>query len=68
MTDVKKILETIREEDVKYVDLRFTDFRGKWHHLAMDVSCVDEDMFADGVMFEVKIAANGTVVRVERDD
>ena len=52
MTDVKKILETIREEDVKYVDLRFTDFRGKWHHLAMDVSCVDEDMFADGVMFD----------------
>jgi glutamine synthetase len=52
MTDVKKILETIKEEDVKYVDLRFTDFRGKWQHLAMDVRVVDEDMFADGVMFD----------------
>ena len=30
MSDVKKVLDLIKEQDVKYVDLRFTDPRGKW--------------------------------------
>jgi glutamine synthetase len=42
----------IKDNDVKYVDLRFTDPRGKMQHVTMDVSCVDEDIFADGVMFD----------------
>jgi glutamine synthetase len=37
---------------VKFVDFRFTDPRGKMQHVTMDVSCVDEDLFADGVMFD----------------
>ena len=32
--DAKKVLQMIKEKDVKYVDLRFTDPRGKWQHLA----------------------------------
>jgi glutamine synthetase len=52
MADAKEILKRIKEEEIEYVDLRFTDPRGKWQHLAMDVSVVDEDMFADGVMFD----------------
>ncbi len=52
MTTAKDILKQISENDVKFVDLRFTDPRGKWHHVTMDVDCVDEDMFADGVMFD----------------
>ncbi|MBM3556024.1 MAG: type I glutamate--ammonia ligase [Alphaproteobacteria bacterium] len=50
--DVKKVLETIKEKDVKYVDLRFTDPRGKWQHLSMSVDIIDEDSFTDGVMFD----------------
>jgi glutamine synthetase len=52
MSDAKSVLKLIKEKDVKYVDLRFTDPRGKWQHLAMDCRIVDEDMFADGVMFD----------------
>jgi len=52
MSDAETILKTIKERDVRFVDLRFTDPRGKMQHLTMDVAVVDEDMFADGVMFD----------------
>ena len=50
--DVKKVLELIKEHDVKYVDFRFTDPRGKWQHTAQHVSTVDEDMLTEGVYFD----------------
>ncbi|GLQ18536.1 type I glutamate--ammonia ligase [Maritalea porphyrae] len=52
MTTVSDVLKKIEDEDVKFVDLRFTDPRGKLHHMTMDASVVDEDMFEDGVMFD----------------
>ena len=52
MTTAQDILKKIADEDIAFVDLRFTDPRGKWQHVAMDVTAVDEDMFADGVMFD----------------
>jgi glutamine synthetase len=52
MSDPKKILELIKEKDVKYVDYRFTDPRGKWQHLAMHVAAVGEDELTDGIMFD----------------
>ena len=52
MSSVNDVLNTIKEKEVKYLDLRFTDPRGKMQHVTMDVSCVDEDMFADGIMFD----------------
>jgi len=50
--DVKKVLELIKEHDVKYVDFRFTDPRGKWQHTAQHVSTVDKDMLTDGLYFD----------------
>lgn len=52
MTTATELLKQIKDNDVKFVDLRFTDPKGKMQHVTMDVSCVDEDMFADGVMFD----------------
>jgi glutamine synthetase len=52
MTTAKDILKQIKDEDIKFVDLRFTDPRGKLQHVTMDIGVVDEDMFADGVMFD----------------
>ena len=52
MTTAKDILKKIKEEDIKFVDLRFSDPRGKMQHVTMDTDVVDEDMFADGVMFD----------------
>ena len=50
--DVKKVLEMIKENDVKYVDFRFTDPRGKWQHTAQHVSTVDAEMLNEGIMFD----------------
>jgi len=52
MSDAKNVLKMIKEKEIKYVDLRFTDPRGKWQHLAMDVSMIEEETFEDGVMFD----------------
>ncbi len=52
MTTAHDILKLISDNDVKFVDLRFTDPKGKLHHVTMDVGMVDEDMFIDGVMFD----------------
>src|ERR671928_712835 len=45
-------LKAIKDNDVRYVDFRFTDPRGKWQHVTFDVSIIDEDTFADGIMFD----------------
>jgi glutamine synthetase len=52
MTTAADVLKSISDNDVKFVDVRFTDPRGKMQHVTMDVSQVDEDMFADGIMFD----------------
>ncbi len=52
MSDVKKVLEIIKEKEVKYVDFRFTDPRGMWHHLSHHVVTVDEGLLTDGIMFD----------------
>src|ERR1700744_5919862 len=49
---VGKVLEMLTEHSVEYVDLRFTDPRGKWHHTAQHVSTIEEDVFRDGIMFD----------------
>jgi glutamine synthetase len=49
---VSKVLEMMKEHSVEYVDLRFTDPRGKWQHTAQHVSTVTEDVFTDGFMFD----------------
>ncbi len=52
MSDVKSVLQSLKDDDIKFVDLRFTDPRGKWQHLAIDSRAVDEDTFSDGIMFD----------------
>jgi glutamine synthetase len=52
MQTAKDVLKAIKDNDVKYVDFRFTDPRGKWQHVTFDVDMVDEDLFADGIMFD----------------
>ena len=52
MSDAKTVLEMIKENDVKYVDFRFTNPAGKWQHTAQYVDTVDEDMLHEGIMFD----------------
>ncbi len=39
----KDVLKFIKDKEAEFVDLRFTDPRGKLQHLTMDSSIVDED-------------------------
>jgi glutamine synthetase len=49
---VEAVLKTLKEEDVAYVDIRFTDVRGKLQHVTVDVDLVDEDFLEEGFMFD----------------
>jgi glutamine synthetase len=52
MTTGSDILKKIKDESIKYVDLRFTDPRGKLQHVTMDASVIDDDFFEEGTMFD----------------
>jgi glutamine synthetase len=52
MSDIKGVLDLIKEREVKYVDFRFTDPRGKWQHLAYHESAITEDSLREGAMFD----------------
>jgi glutamine synthetase len=52
MSDSQKVLDMIKEHNVQYVDLRFTDPRGKWQHTAQHVSTINDDFFENGIMFD----------------
>ena len=47
MSDANKVLKQMKENGAKYLDLRFTDPRGKLQHLTMDGTAVDEDLLND---------------------
>ncbi len=46
------ILKLIKEKDVKFIDIRFTDTRGKEQHVSVPNSQIDEGFFEDGKMFD----------------
>ena len=47
-----EILQEIKDKDVKYVDVRFTDIRGKMQHVTFDIALVDDDFLTEGTMFD----------------
>ncbi len=46
------VLKLIADEGVEYVDIRFTDPRGKLQHITMIADQVDEDFLEEGLMFD----------------
>ena len=48
----ENVLKFIKDKEAEFVDLRFTDPRGKLQHLTMDSTVVDADMLNDGVFFD----------------
>ncbi len=42
----------IQEKEIKYIDFRFTDLCGIWHHITYCASEVDEDLLSNGVAFD----------------
>ena len=48
----KDVLKLCKEQDVKYIDFRFTDPRGKMQHVTFDITFVDEETLDEGLMFD----------------
>ncbi|VXC88188.1 type I glutamate--ammonia ligase [Sphingomonas sp. 8AM] len=46
------VLSKIKDEEIEWIDLRFTDPKGKWQHLTMVASLMGEDEWTDGLMFD----------------
>ena len=46
------VLDLIKAEDAEYVDIRFTDPRGKLQHVTVMADQVDEDFLEEGFMFD----------------
>ena len=46
------VLDLIKENEVKFIDLRFTDTKGKEQHVSIPHHQIDEDFFDDGKMFD----------------
>jgi len=49
---VADVLKLVKESEVKFVDFRFTDTRGKEQHVTVPVSAFDESKFTDGHAFD----------------
>ncbi len=49
---VANVLKMIQENEVRYVDLRFTDTRGKEQHVTVPAHVVDEEWFERGHAFD----------------
>ena len=46
------VLTLIQENDIKFIDFRFTDTRGKEQHVTVPARLADEDLFEEGKMFD----------------
>ena len=47
-----EVMQLIEEKEVKFVDYRFTDTRGKEQHVTVPISAFGEDIFDEGKMFD----------------
>ena len=54
-----EVLKLMKDKEVEYVDLRFTDPRGKLQHLTMDATIVNDEMLNNGVFLMVLLLLVG---------
>jgi glutamine synthetase len=50
--DPRTVLQFAEDEQVKFVDIRFTDLPGSWQHLTFPISELTENSFSDGFGFD----------------
>jgi len=48
----EKVLKMIKDNEAKYIDLRFTDTRGKEQHVTIPADKADDEFFESGKMFD----------------
>ena len=49
---VQDVIKQIEDQEIKFIDLRFTDTKGKEQHVTIPAAAVDEDFFEEGQMFD----------------
>ena len=49
---IKEFLHECREKEIEFIDFRFTDLKGVWHHVTYDIDGIDEDMLKNGLPFD----------------
>ncbi len=52
VNNTKEFFKFCEENEVKFVDLRFTDMKGMWHHLTYMLSAVNDDNLTNGMPFD----------------
>src|SRR5690606_31778590 len=57
-----EFFKLVKEHDIEYVSFRFTDLGGKRQQTAQHISTVDEDLLADGIMFDGSSLAGWKVI------
>ena len=49
---VSQVLSLIKDQQLQFADLRFTDTKGKEQHISLPISVIDEEFFSQGKMFD----------------
>ena len=52
MMSAANVLKMIKDQDIQFIDFRFTDTKGKEQHVSVPAAMADEDMFDEGKMFD----------------
>ncbi len=52
MTTAADVISLLQDKEIKFVDLRFTDTKGKEQHVTIPAHSVDDSFFEDGKMFD----------------
>ncbi len=52
VNSIVEFYEFCEENEVKFVDFRFSDIKGAWHHITYNLSAVTEEMLAAGIPFD----------------
>ncbi len=52
VNSVEEFFEYCKENEVEFVDFRFTDLKGAWHHLSYTTGAIGEDSFKNGIPFD----------------
>lgn len=52
MAGIEGFKQLAEQHNAKFVDFRFTDIRGTWHHLSLPIKAVDEKALTRGIYFD----------------
>ena len=52
VNNTEEFFKFCEENDVEFVDLRFTDIKGAWHHLTYRMTAINEDNLTNGMPFD----------------